>query len=388
MSEEPKVPIPELGGAVVATGGETLYQCMQCGLCVASCPWRLVEGDISRDFNTRKVQHMAMLGVEGYETEDVLFACTTCGICSDRCPRECDPIVNMRVLRNMIGEMGSVPQAYRPVIGSLNSNGNPWQGEPDQRTEWTEKAGEVPEFGPDTEYLLFVCCTSCYDSRSKKIARAIASLLNKAGVSWGIIGNDEQCCGEAVRKLGSEETFQSLAEHNIELFNGKGVKKIITTSPHCLYSFRYEYPELGGDYEVLHYTQLLEQLIADGKLKPSKDFDKKVIFHDPCYLGRHNEVYEAPRKVLDALPKVERMEMERMGPQSICCGGGGGRVWMETPPGARFGDLRVADAVDKQADVLATACPYCTIMIDASNMAMGKEEMEILDVAELLDACT
>ena len=387
MSDEPKFPIPELGGAVVEVGGETLYQCMQCGLCTSSCPWRLVEGDISRDFNTRKVQHMAMLGVEGYEIEDILFACTTCGLCVERCPRECNPIDNQRVLRTMIGEAGSVPQAYRPVIGSLNSNGNPWQGEVEERTSWVKDV-DVPEFGGDTEYLLFVCCTSCYDARSKKIARAIASLLNKAGVSWGTLGKDEQCCGEAVRKVGSEETFTSLAEHNIKLFTDNGVKKIITTSPHCLYSFSKEYPELGGEFEVMHYTQLLDQLIADGKLKPEKDVAKKIIFHDPCYLGRHNEIYDAPRKVLDALPKAERVEMDRMGPDSICCGGGGGRIWMETEVGARFGDLRVADAVNKEADVLVTACPYCTIMMDASNMAMGKEEMEILDVAELLDQAT
>ena len=387
MSEgEPKVPIPELGGAVVEYGGETLYQCMQCGLCVASCPWRLVEGDISRDFNTRKVQHMAMMGVEGYETEDVLFACSTCGLCVDRCPRESNPITNMRVLRTMIGESGSVPQAYRPVIGSLNSNGNPWQSEADQRTDWIKDV-EVPTFEDGTEYLLYVCCTSCYDSRSRKIARAVASVLNKAGVSWGIIGNEEQCCGESVRKVGSEETFGSLAEHNIKLFGDKGVKKIITTSPHCLYTFRHEYPEFGGEFEVVHYTELFDQLIKDGKLNPSKELGKKVIFHDPCYLGRHNEIYEAPRNVLDAC-KADRVEMDRMGPQSICCGGGGGRVWMETEVGARFGDLRVADAVAKEAEVLATSCPYCTIMIDASNMAMGKEEMEILDVAELLDQCT
>jgi Fe-S oxidoreductase len=387
MSDEAKFPIPELGGAVVEVGGETLYQCMQCGLCTSSCPWRLVEGDISRDFNTRKVQHMAMLGVEGYEVEDILFACTTCGLCVERCPRECNPIDNQRVLRAMIGEAGSVPQAYRPVIGSLNSSGNPWQGEVEERTSWVKDV-DVPEFSDGTEYLLFVCCTSCYDARSKKIARAIASLLNKAGVSWGTIGQDEQCCGEAVRKVGSEETFTSLAEHNIKLFKDKGVKKIITTSPHCLYSFSKEYPELGGEFEVLHYTQLLDQLIADGKLKPEKDVAKKIIFHDPCYLGRHNEIYEAPRKVLDALPKAERVEMDRMGPDSICCGGGGGRIWMETEVGARFGDLRIADALNKEADVLATACPYCTIMMDASNMAMGKDELEILDVAELLDQAT
>lgn len=384
---EPKAPIPELGDAVVQSGGDTLYHCMQCGLCVASCPWRLVEGDISRDFNTRKVQHMAQLGVEGYESEDVLFACTTCGLCVQRCPREVNPIDNQRVLRAMIAESGSVPPAYRPVVGSLKSNGNPWQGERTERLDWTKEL-EVPRFGPDTEYFLFVCCTSCYDSRSKKIARALVSVLQKAGVSFGIIGEEESCCGESARKIGAEDTFTTLAESNIKLFKDRGVKKIITTSPHCLYTFRNEYPELGGEFEVVHYTQLLARLLREGKLTPSKELGRKVIFHDPCYLGRHNDIYEAPREVLDALGPAVRVEMDRFGPESICCGGGGGRIWMETPPGARFGDLRVADAVAKEAEVLATACPYCTIMLDASNMAMGKEEMEILDISELLDQVT
>jgi Fe-S oxidoreductase len=381
---EPKVPIPELGDAVVQTGGETLYQCMQCGLCVSSCPWRLVEGDISRDFNTRKLQHMVQLGVEGYESDDVLFACTTCGACVKRCPREANPIDNIRTVRAMIAESGSVPPAYRPVVGSMSSNGNPWQGERSDRLDWTKDI-EVPRFDENTEYFLFVCCTSCYDARSKKIAKAIASVLTKAGVSFGIIGEEENCCGESVRKIGAEDTFQSVAEANIKLFNDKGVKKIITTSPHCLFTFRNEYPELGGEYEVVHYTQLFAQLAKDGKLNLSKDLDKKVIFHDPCYLGRHNEIFEDPRNVIDAMPKAERVEMDRFGPESICCGGGGGRIWMETPVGARFGDLRINDAVAKEANVIATACPYCTIMLDASNMAMGKEDLEILDIAELLE---
>jgi len=380
---EPKIPIPELGDAVVQTGGDTLYQCMQCGLCVSSCPWRLVEGDISKEFNTRKIQHMAQLGVDGYESENVLFACSTCGLCVTRCPREVYAIDNMRVLRAMIAESGSVPQAYRPVIGSLKSNGNPWQGERADRLDWTKDI-EVPKFAEGTEYLLFVCCTSCYDARSKKIAKAIASVLSKAGVSFGIIGEEESCCGESARKIGAEDTFMSLAEANIKLFNEKGVKKIVTTSPHCQFTFLNEYPELGGQFEVVHYTELLSQLIKDGKLKPTKDLGKKVVFHDPCYLGRHNEIFDAPREVLDTLTK-DRKELDRCGLESICCGGGGGRIWMETEVGARFGDLRISDALAKEAEVLATACPYCTIMLDASNMAMGKEELEILDIAELLD---
>jgi Fe-S oxidoreductase len=381
---EPKTPMPELGDMVVETGGQTLYHCMQCGLCVASCPWRLVDGEIARDFNTRKVQHMAQLGVEGYESANVLFACTTCGLCTVRCPREANPVETMRVLRTMIAEGGSVPQAFRPVIASLEGEGNPWQGERAQRRDWA-KGLEVPRFDGSQEYFLFVCCTSCYDARSRKIARAIASLLTKAGVSFGVIGEEESCCGESARKTGAEATFQALAQKNISLFQAKGVKKIVTTSPHCLYTFRQEYPALGGTFEAVHYTRLLQALLATGRLKPSKELGKKVALHDPCYLGRHNDIYDAPRDVLDALPASSRVELDRSGVDSVCCGGGGGRIWMETPAGARFGDLRVRDAASKHADVLATACPYCTIMLDASNMAVGSEQMQILDVAELLD---
>jgi Fe-S oxidoreductase len=381
---EAETPMPELSEAVLQTGGKTLYRCMQCGLCVASCPWRLVDGEISREFNTRKVQHMAQLGVEGYESANVLFACTTCGVCLTRCPREANPIENMRVLRAMIAESGSMPPALRPVIASLEGEGNPWQGERAQRLDWA-KGLEVPRFDAATEYLLFVCCTSCYDARSRKIARAIASVLTKAGVSFGVIGTEESCCGEAIRKAGAEGTFQSLARQNLDLFAARGVKKIITTSPHCLYTFRNEYPELGGTFEVVHYTQLLRELLAAGRLKPSQPLGQKLAFHDPCYLGRHGDVYDAPRDVLDGLPAASRVELDRHRVESLCCGGGGGRLWMETPVGARFGDLRVRDAVAKSVDVLATACPYCTIMLDASNMAVGGEALQVLDVAEIVD---
>ncbi|MCP4605419.1 MAG: (Fe-S)-binding protein [Proteobacteria bacterium] len=381
---EPKVPIPELGDMIIETGGDTLYQCMQCGLCVASCPWRLVEGDISNEFNVRKVQHMAQLGVEGYESDNVLFACTTCGVCKIRCPREANPIDNQRVLRNMIAEAGSVPHVYRPVIASLRDNGNPWQGERSERLEWAKDI-DVPRFDEETEYLLFVCCTSCYDQRCQEITKAIVSVLKKASVSFGIIGEEESCCGESVRKIGGEDTFQSLANSNIRLFQDRGVKKIITTSPHCLYSFQSEYPELGGEFEVMHYTQLLGQLVKDGKLKIDKELGEKVILHDPCYLGRHSEVFDAPRDILDAVPKIERVEMDRFGPESICCGGGGGRIWTETDAGARFGDLRIRDAMSKDVDFVATACPYCTIMLDASNITEGKEDLKIKDIAEIID---
>ncbi len=377
-------PEPELGEAIAEMGAETLYWCMQCGLCTGGCPWRLTDGDINKEFNARKLQHQGQLGLEGYESDNNLFACTTCGLCVARCPRDVNAIDNIRSIRMMLAEGGTVPQSYRPIVGSLTDNGNPWMETRDKRTAWIKDL-DVPTYTEDTEYLLYVCCTSCYDARSQKIARAVATLLNKAGVSWGIIGEEESCCGESIRKIGQEELFTTLAEGNIELFKGKGVKKIITTSPHCLYTFLNEYPELGGEFEVQHYTQLLAALIRDGKLKMDKDLDLTVAFHDPCYLGRHCDIYQDPREVLAALPGTRVMEMTRNRESSICCGGGGGRVWMETPPGERFGDLRVNDALAHDASVLVTTCPYCTIMMEASVLGLDKdEEIAVKDVAELL----
>jgi len=383
MSEEAQIPEPDLGAAIQETGGQTLYWCMQCGLCTGGCPWRLVDGEISHEFNARRLQHMGQLGLEGYESDNNLFACTTCGLCVKRCPREVNAIDNIRSMRAMLAEGGGVPASYKPIIGSLKDNGNPWMEGREKRTAW-HKDLEVPAFTEDTEYLLFVCCTSCYDSRSQKIARAVATLLNKAGVSWGTLGQEESCCGESIRKVGQEDLFQSLAEKNITLFGKKGVKKIITTSPHCLFTFKNEYPELGAEFEVVHYTQLVASLLRDQKLKFGKAMESTIAFHDPCYLGRHCDVYQDPREILAALPKSTVVELTRNRESSICCGGGGGRVWMETPPGERFGDLRVNDAVAHEASVIATTCPYCTIMVEASVLGMDKEEQVVVkDIAEL-----
>jgi Fe-S oxidoreductase len=381
---EPKTPYLEVSEAIMASGGDTLYWCMQCGLCTGSCPWRLVPGRISEAFNIRHVQRLGQLGLEGFESEDVIYACTTCRQCVVRCPREVKIIENVRGMRSMLAEIGTVPASYRPVIGSLHSHGNPWSGERSKRTDWM-KGLEVPTFQEGTEYFLFVCCTSCFDARSQRIARSVVELLKKADVDFGVIGEEESCCGESIRKVGDENLFTKLAQSNISLFKDRGVRKIITTSPHCLYTFRNEYPELGGDFEVIHHSQLLAQLVGDGKLRPSKSLGKKIAYHDPCYLGRHNEIYDEPRQVLRDVAGEDMIELERSRVNSLCCGGGGGRIWMETEAGERFGDLRVEEALEKGAQALATACPYCIVMLEGSTKTMDKEEeLPVFDLSELL----
>ncbi|MGB9905046.1 MAG: (Fe-S)-binding protein [Desulfotomaculales bacterium] len=378
----------EMKDYIVAAGAETLDHCMQCGQCTALCPWRLVPGHTSEAFRIRRMIRLAQLGLEGFDAEDVLFACTTCGMCQYNCPRQVKIIDNVRAMRSTTVEAGFVPASLRSVVGSLHANGNPWSGPREKRTEW-QKGVEVPAFTPDKEYLLFVCCTSCYDPRSQKIARSIAEVLRKAGVSFGVIGAEESCCGETIRKIGDEELFKKLAEANIKLFKEKGVRKVITTSPHCLYTFKNEYPELGGEFEAVHYTELLARLLAEGKIKPGKSFGgEKVAYHDPCYLGRHNGVFSAPRELLRAIPGAELTELDRSGERSLCCAGGGDRLWAEVPRGERFGELRVLDAEAKGAGILATACPYCMIMLEADCLALDKQEsVKIKELSELLNEC-
>lgn len=365
---------------IVSSGAETLSWCMQCGLCTNLCPWRQVKGEVSEAFNIRKMQRLGQLGLEGFEHENILFACVTCGMCLVNCPRKVEIINNVRSMRSTTVEAGFLPAGLRPIAGSLHANNNPWSGEQEKRAAWQDGL-DIPAFSEETEYLLYVCCTSCYDTRSQKIAKSVVKMLKQAGVSFGVLTADEKCCGESIRKLGDEALFTKLAESNIKLFQSKGVKKIITTSPHCLFAFKKDYPELGGDFEAMHYTELLGELLKEGKLSIPGEVAKKVTFHDPCYLGRHNEVYDAPRELLQAVPGAELVELDRNKNKSLCCAGGGGRVWAETPFGERFGELRITDAVDKKADILVTACPYCITMLE--DACAGLEKGDVLQVMEL-----
>jgi Fe-S oxidoreductase len=377
---EALTPLYEVNEALVAMGAEKLNLCMQCGMCAGSCPWRIVDGP----FNIRRLIRMAQLGVEGYESDDILYGCTTCNKCVLKCPRGVTIIDVVRTMRAMIAETGAIPGVLRTATGSVHSNGNPWSEPREKRTAWM-KGLDVALFNEGTEYFLFVCCTSAYDVRSQNIARSMVKVLSAAGVSFGVIGEEENCCSESVRKMGDEALFASTAEKNIKLYKEKGVKKIITTSPHCYYTFTKEYPQLGGEFEVLHYTQFLARLLKEGKLKLSKTLDKKVTYHDPCYLGRHNDVYDEPRELISAVTGGNLVEMKRIRKESLCCGAGGGRLWMETKPEWRFSDMRIHEACETGAPILATACPYCISMLEDSRKTVNKEDqIEIKDISELI----
>lgn len=373
-------PFRDAVDAVALAGGEALKQCYQCGLCTGTCPWNLV-----KSFPTRKLIHQAQLGLVDFESEDA-WTCATCRACVAKCPRGVAIIDIMTALRHIVAEMGAghLPDSLRVTLKNIAGTGNPL-GEPaEKRTDWIND-GEAPTFSQDAEVLYFSCCVPAYDPNVRRVARATARVFRKAGVRFAITGDRENCCGESVRKSGNETLFRKLAHNNIAAFAESGLRKIVVTSPHCLYTFKNEYPKLGGSFEVVHYTEFMAQLLKDGRLKPTRAVDARVTYHDPCYLGRHSGVYDAPRQVLQSIPGIELVEMPDYGPDSICCGGGGGRIWMETRKGERLSDLRLEQAAGTGASILAAACPYCILNFEDSILTTDRlGRMDVKDISELL----
>jgi len=334
----------------------------------------------------RKIVRQATFGLTEIESEDI-WLCTTCGRCPQQCPRDVKQIESGVSLRRIATEYGVFPTPVRPVRtvrASLIGEGNPLNEERKKRADWAEGLS-VNTFTEGMEILYFPGCYLSYDPRLKKVARATADILNSAGVDFGILGSKENCCGESIRKTGDEEVFKTLARENIKTFIDNGVKKILVSSPHCYHTFKNEYPEFKVNFEVVHVSQYIFELINDGRLELNKEYGKKVTYHDPCYLGRHNGIYDEPREALKKIPGLELIEMPDSLEDSLCCGGGGGRIWMETPKGERFSDLRVEQAIGVGAEVLVTSCPYCISNFEDSKLTLDVGEgIEIKDIMEIL----
>ncbi len=371
----------EIVDAVKILGGEASKLCYQCGLCDTVCPWNRV-----RNFSMRKLIRQSAFGMTEIENDEI-WRCTTCGRCPQRCPRGVGIIEVGVASRRMATEFGVFPSPVLPiraVSASLMSDGNPLNEGRDKRADWA-KGLSVKEFTGEEEILYFPGCYLCYDPRMKKVAAATVEILKKAGVDFGILGTRENCCGESIRKTGNEELFKHLAKENIKTFIDRGVKRILVSSPHCYHTFKNEYPEFMVHFEIVHTSQYLFELMDAGRLKLKGEYRKKVTYHDPCYLGRHNGVYDEPREDLRKIPGLELGEMPDSREDSLCCGGGGGRIWMETPKGERFSDLRVEQAVGIGAEVLATCCPYCITNFEDSRM--NREDagaIEIKDITEII----
>jgi len=375
---ETVAPFKDAIDAIKETGGEAFKFCYQCGLCDTVCPWNRV-----RDFSMRNIVRQAAFGLPEIEGEDI-WLCTTCGKCPQACPRGVETIDVTVSLRRIASEAGISPAPIHTVKASLGAEGNPFGEGREKRADWA-KGLSVKTFTEGMEILYFPGCYPSYDPRLRKVATATANILNRAGVDFGILGPKENCCGESIRKTGDEELFKRLARENIKTFIDNGVHKILVSSPHCYHTFKNEYPEFNANFEVVHISQYLFELINEGRLKLSKEYGRKITYHDPCYLGRHNGIYDEPREVLKMVPGLELVEMADSREDSLCCGGGGGRIWMDTPKGERFSDLRLEQAIDVEAEVLATACPYCITNFEDSRLSLKDSEiLEIKDITEII----
>ncbi|GAA3813514.1 (Fe-S)-binding protein [Streptomyces chiangmaiensis] len=347
---------------------------------------------------------------------DVLWSCTTCGACVEQCPvdiEHVDHIVDMRRYQVMIES--AFPSEAGTMLKNLEKKGNPWGLAKKQRLEWTKEVDfEVPVVGQDiedlteVEYLYWVGCAGALEDRAKKTTKAFAELLHIAGVKFAIMGGDEKCTGDSARRLGNEPLFQELGMENVAALNmafgeeldddGKvtpeskkptSAKKIVATCPHCLNTIGNEYPQLGGDYEVIHHTQLLQHLVDEGKLVPLTPVEGIITYHDPCYLGRHNKIYTPPREIIGKVPGLRNEEMHRHKERGFCCGAGGARMWMEERIGKRINNERVDEALSLNPDIISTACPFCLVMLTDSvngkkNDGQAKESIQVVDVAQLL----
>jgi len=379
---ETATPFKEIVDEIKEAGGETFKLCYQCGKCDSVCPWNKVI-----TFSMRRVIREAAFGLTDIEGESI-WRCTTCGKCVQQCPRQVNQIELGVSLRRIATTYQVFPTSVKPVrtvSGSLVGDGNPLNEDRQKRADWA-KGQPVKTFAEGMEILYFVGCYLSYDARLKKVAVATANVLHKAGVDFGILGPKESCCGESIRKTGDEDVFRRLATDNIKTFIDSGVKKIVVSSPHCYHTFKNEYPEFMVNFEIVHINQYLAELLAAGRLELTGEYHKKVTYHDPCYLGRHNDIYEEPREVLQKIPGLELVEMADSCRNSLCCGGGGGRIWMETPKNERFSDLRINQALETGAQILATSCPYCITNFEESRLSLEPDQvLEIRDITEIIN---
>jgi Fe-S oxidoreductase len=366
--------------AVTAEVGETFMSCLQCGTCTSICPWNQVASYSPR----RILRQLAMNAGTEQSVDEAVWNCMTCNSCGVNCPRGIELIDVMQAVRELNVNQGKIPGYLEAPLASLKSDGNPWGGAREKRTDWSQNLN-IPDFKPSQEYCLFTCCTTAYDRDSKAAGRALPPLLDSSGVSFGILGTSESCCGDPAHQIGAGDLFSRLIKKNSDLFLQSGVQKILTTSPHCLNAFKHHYAELKGTVESEHYTELLQRLVEEGRLRPTHELAYTVTYHDPCYLGRHNGIYEAPRRLLQSVPGLTLIEMASNRENSLCCGGGGGGAWSDVHPKQRPGVRRIEEALATGAEVIATACPYCIRMLSEAVRQLGMEDrIAVRDLAELL----
>ena len=387
------------------------YSCTECGRCQSVCP-AVATG---KPLNPRQVVHdmkvnlikngatlqnaggelsncastpVSLIGEgEGHVSDDAIWSCTTCGACMAACPvfiEQMPKIVKLR--RHLVQMKSSFPEELLNLFENMESRSNPWGIAPTDRTKWYATMDVKPFDADTTEYLLYVGCAGSFDSRQKHVTVALATILNAAGVSWGILGKEELCCGDSLRRLGNEFVFDRMAKQNVQLFKEKRITKVITQCPHCFTTLKNDYRQYGLELEVVHHSELIDSLISAGRLKLNRQVKDlgKIAFHDSCYLGRHNDVYEPPRNVIAAATGTTPEELERNHDNSFCCGAGGGRMWMEENLGTRINHNRVEEVAAKQPDTLCVSCPYCLTMFEDGFKDLQSVKTQVKDVAEVV----
>ncbi len=381
---------PEVRDAIIESGGDDVIKCYQCGRCMAACPWNLLDG---LDYTTYRFCQRIKLGaiIDSEEKEEIaadtidVFRCVGCDSCKAECPRGVSLSDVLRAVRRILVDFDSYPSELKSVVARLYNSGNPL-GEPaEKRADWA--AGlDTPQYTEKLDYLYFPCCLPAYDARARKVAQATAKILKRGGISFGIHGKDEFCCGEAVRRVGAEKVFQTAVKQNTELFKASNVKKVIVTSPHCLVTFTKEYPAYYDKFETQHAVQLFDQMITEKKISPKRPFEKTVVYHDPCTLGRQMGIYEEPRRILNSIPGLKLIEIPVFNRDfSVCCGGGAMGLWRDWPQDERLANLRADQILATNADVLCVACPYCLQMFEETLKSMNAS-IEVMDISEILES--
>ena len=359
-----------------------LAKCFQCGKCLSGCPVSL-----KSILNIRRLMREVLLSGDPekiYERSE-LWDCTTCQTCTLRCPRGLKPHELIVAIRALLVEDGNIPKTVIDALEGVFKHGNPWGRVRSKRAEWAADLN-ILDFsrGDQAGLLYFACCAASYDPRVQEVARSLVKSLKAAHVDFGFLGNEETCCGSEVRRMGEEGLFEMLVEDNLKLFAGYGITRMITTSPHCFNTFKNEYT--GHNIEVKHYTQYVAGLIDKGDLQFTREINKKVTYQDPCYLGKQNRVFDEPRSILRSLPGVTFIDFDRSRERSLCCEGGGGRMFVEASgSGERTAAIRIRDAIEMGVDIIATACPFCLLTLEDAVKTTGNEgKVVIRDIMELV----
>ncbi len=361
---------------MVSQSQTRVLTCIQCGKCTGSCP------ESGRTpFNVRMLVRKKQF--QRTIEESIPWYCTSCGACTIRCPRDVKPSEVIIEIRSSFVENGDIPVSIQKALENTMVQRNPWGRSRGKRGAWVEKVGDVavPHVSEtESKRLLFTCCIQAYDPRCMVIPQNVAKILAKGGVEFGVLGEEEACCGNEIRRIGESGLFEELQEENTAAFQEYGVKEIIALSPHCMNALKKEYGELG--IKVVHYTEVVADLIASGALTLNGSYAKKVIYHDPCFLGKQNGVFDAPRDILRAINGVELLEFAKARETSLCCEGGGGRMFYETEGtvGERNSDKRVAEAIEKGADIIATACPFCVMTLEDPATEKGQTVKELSEI--------